>query len=91
MDPNSEVLVCPSNRDWSLTMDPAQVFPEDPGLGTPLLVEGPGGSAGTYYCAIEMGVCDCVEIPPEVYRWLDSQEVTDEIVAFWNEVEAISQ
>lgn len=79
------VLRCPRNSAWSLTLDPSQIFPDDPGAGAPLLVEGPDGLVGTYHCAIEMGVCDGVLLPPSVYDWLDSQAVSDTVVGFWNE------
>lgn len=78
------VLHCPHNREWALTLDPSQIFPDDPGQGAPLLVEGPDGIYGTYYCAIEMGECGGEIVPESVYAWLDSQEVTDTIVGFWN-------
>lgn len=88
MASNSEtVLVCPRDNRWRLVMDPAQVFPDDPGNGTPLLLEGPGNLSGTYDCAIQTGECDGQPVPSLVYHWLDSEDVTNAIVEFWNSVE----
>lgn len=77
-------LCCPGDSRWKLLMDPQQIFHDEPGNGTPLLLEGPNDISGTYYCAIEMGECGGEVVPESVYAWLDSQEVTDTIVGFWN-------
>ena len=68
---------------WRLVLDPSEVFPSDPGRGTPAMVESPdGGCASTYWAAMDTGealACaypwvDC-EIPGVVIRWLDSAPV----------------
>jgi hypothetical protein len=61
-----------------LTLDSDEIFPDDPGQGTPAMVRYGGGDA-TYYCAIGEGVVTdgrCVDIPlnDTQLRWLEAQE-----------------
>jgi hypothetical protein len=49
-----------------------QVFPNDPGAGTPALVWVDGNS-GTYWCVCDTGeLLDGPELTPRELRWLDS-------------------
>ncbi|RDJ35021.1 MAG: hypothetical protein DWQ19_09305 [Crenarchaeota archaeon] len=61
-----------------LILDQAQVFPDDPGAGTPAMVKY-RNNYSTYWCCINEGVCDEVELPQEVMDWLDSEAVENEI------------
>lgn len=62
----------------TLELDPAQVFPDDPGAGTPALVRY-RGHTGTYWCCINECECDGVELPQDVVDWLNSDAVSDEV------------
>lgn len=57
---------------WRLEADRAQVFPDNPGEGTPLLVIAPNGETGTLSCCLGEGEVsgDGQEIPERVYAWL---------------------
>ncbi len=69
-------ISCPSDRRFRLVMDDAQIFKDDPGQGTPLMVYGPKDSSATFTCALCEGELDgYTEIPANVQRWLD--EVSD--------------
>lgn len=61
---------------WKLEADREQVFPDDPGNGTPLLVIAPNGETGTLQCCLGEGEVsgDGQEIPEKVYRWLEKME-----------------
>lgn len=71
-------------RSLRVELDRSQVFPDDPGNGTPALVFGPGCSS-TYWCAIGEGELlrdkgDGVYVLTESqFNWLESieQEITD--------------
>lgn len=64
-----------------LVLDPTQIFPADPGQGTPAMVYYKGGSA-TYWCATGEGEVDAhdryIELPPAVRDWLDEQNAVVE-------------
>lgn len=76
-------LTCPSDSRYRLELDPTQVFPDDPGQGTPAMVYGPRDSSGTYQAATSYGELACgptVEpLPASVQRWLDSDAIVDAI------------
>jgi hypothetical protein len=61
---------CPVDARYRLILDPAEYFADDPGQGTPALVEGPQDTSGTYFCALETGEVDGRVVPLNVYRWL---------------------
>lgn len=63
-----------AGRTWTLKCDTSEVFPDDPGNGTPLMVYAPNGETGTLYCTPGEGVIsgDEQEVPEPVMRWLDS-------------------
>lgn len=59
----------------TLELDSNQIFPNDPGQGTPALVVWPNGNTGTFYCVTAEG--ENVEgdrLTDEQARWLNSQE-----------------
>lgn len=60
---------------YRLVLDSAEVFPDDPGAGTPALVYCPRGRASTYFCAIDTGEVDGFDVPDEVHAWLLSDRV----------------
>jgi hypothetical protein len=70
-------------RGYTLTLDPREVDLKEPGNGTPAMVNAPfGHGSATYGCATSEGEVTTdrggtVQIPPDVLRWLDSQEVAD--------------
>jgi hypothetical protein len=58
-----------------IELDAAQIFPSNPGNGTPAMVYRNGYSA-TFFCAMDTGELDCgtVELSDTECRWLNSQE-----------------
>lgn len=68
---------------YKLVVDTSQVYPEDPGAGTPALVHAPGGRhTGTMFCVIDAGECDGMPVPEAVRRALeDLWEQVDELLA----------
>jgi len=78
-------------RDVELVLDPAQIYPEDPGQGTPAMVYYKGGSA-TFSCAANEGeVLDqwgfTIELPKEAVGWLQTigQDLEDDMYNSWDE------
>ena len=69
---NIEVL---KFRGWTLTLDKSEVIADDPGAGTPAMVESPNGVTGSYFCAIGTGELGCgdEQIPSAVLAWLNKQ------------------
>ena len=65
---------------YKIVFDSTEIFPDDPGNGTPLMVYGPRGSSATYQCAMDTGEIEndrlTQEIPAHVHRWLVGLEVT---------------
>jgi len=61
-----------------LVLDPAEVFPDDPGQGTPALVEYKGGTA-TFWCAQGEGYVDSrngdIPLTEAQSQWLHSDEI----------------
>ena len=84
-------LTCPADRRFTLVMDPTEIFPDDPGNGTPLMVYGPRGASGTFDCALNTGELSCgdrdLDLPQDVLNWLASDAVDAAIAAFWEENE----
>lgn len=74
----SKLLVGPGGL--RLVLDTTQVFPDDPGAGTPAMVylSKPHASA-TFWCAVDTGECDDVRLSDTQCRWLQEQydEVND--------------
>jgi hypothetical protein len=66
-----------------LVLDPAQVFSDDPGAGTPAMIYYRGGAA-TFWCAQGEGRVDAdragfIRLPKQVRDWLDSQDVQEAV------------
>lgn len=62
---------------YKLVLDSEQIFPDDPGQGTPAMVYGPKDKlTATYWCAADTGELDCgsAEIPDNVMKWLHSMD-----------------
>lgn len=61
-----------------ITLDPEQIFPNDPGQGTPVIVEmtkGEGkGSTGTWNCVQGEGEIDGFPITDDQRKWLNEVE-----------------
>jgi len=65
----------------TVILDPKEIVPNDPGQGTPAMVNYRGMSA-TYTCAVNAGEVEyqgrTVELPQDVIEWLDElQEFVD--------------
>ncbi len=69
-------------RGIKLHLDPAQVFPNDPGAGSPALVEY-RKSFGSYTCATCEGYCDSQPVPQECIDWLNSPEIDALVEGLW--------
>lgn len=59
----------------TLVLDSAEIFPDDPGQGTPAMVY-LGRNSATYGCAVHFGELDCgeKELSATQVNWLDAQE-----------------
>ena len=64
---------------WTILADRREVFPQDPGQGTPLMVYGPKHkSSGTLTRVLDTGEADTArgrleQVPPQVMAWLEDQ------------------
>ena len=71
--------------NWTLVLDSSEVFPDDPGAGTPAMVYGPKRYQATYWFALNEGLLwwngsggnhgdseGDLLIPVVVLKWLDS-------------------
>lgn len=81
----------PLGRGWSVALRRDEVYPDDPGNGTPAMVCGPFGKSATFWCAADTGEAtdnrgETFDIPFSVQRAID--RATDEVNAY---VEAITQ
>jgi hypothetical protein len=58
----------------SITLDASEIFPNDPGAGTPAMVECRGHTA-TYWCALDTGELGCGDylLSDAQCRWLHDQ------------------
>jgi len=69
-----------------LVLDSAQIFPDDPGQGTPAMVH-VGDECGTYGAAADTGELICgksnfFELSGAQLRWLQSEEIESAVDAF---------
>ena len=55
-----------------IVLDSRQVFPDDPGAGTPALVH-VGKNTATYWCALDTKEVDYHDLDNAQYRWLYNQ------------------
>lgn len=74
------VAYCPYDPRYYLVLDPAEIYPADPGNGIPVMVyfdfAGTHHASATYGCAIGEGElmrsdCGTWALPSEVYKWLE--------------------
>ena len=70
-----------------LVLDRTQVFPDNPGEGTPALVVAPfGRGTSTYDCAADTGEVEgsdgVTPLTRKQCEWLNSKSVADEVEAF---------
>lgn len=64
-----------------VSLDRSQVFPKDPGMGTPAMVYLPfGKGSATYYCAADTGEVEDEPLTPRQGQWLN--DIADEVYAF---------
>lgn len=67
-------LTCPHDSRYRIVMDASEIFPDDPGNGTPIMVYGPSSTSATYLCALDTGELEGMfSIPERVYNWLDNR------------------
>lgn len=71
-------------------LDESEVFPDDPGNGTPALVIAPfGRGTATYDCACDNGEVDgpsgITPLSRAQCEWLNSREVVDTVEKFYTE------
>lgn len=68
----------------TLVLDSAEIFPDDPGQGTPAMVHTPEGGDGTFWAALGEGELICgpepVQLTLSQSNWLEQQE--DTVAAF---------
>jgi len=58
-----------------LILDSSEIFPNDPGQGTPAIVELTNGDTATYNCAVGEGETnDGTPLTLEQVEWLNSKE-----------------
>ena len=56
-------------------LDASEVYPDDPGNGTPAMVHLPfGRGQATYWCACGEGDIEGTELTQEQFEWLESLE-----------------
>lgn len=69
---------------WTLELDSDEIFPEDPGQGTPAMVYSEDRNcSGTYWCVCETGEIDCqYPVPSRVMKWLNSEQVESIVEEF---------
>lgn len=70
-----------------LVLDSSEIFPEDPGNGTPAIVEYQGGTS-TLNCALGTSAVHHhrdgdIDLPPDALEWLGSQAVDAEVEAMY--------
>lgn len=68
-----------------IVLDSAQIFPDDPGNGTPAIVE-LGRASGTYWCAADTGelICGSEERTLTITQlnWLQAEEQENAVAEF---------
>jgi hypothetical protein len=80
-----------AGQTWRLEADREQVFPDDPGMGTPLLIYAPSGQTSTLYCTLGEGViCGDYdeEVPSPVYDWLVKLQYEAEAWVYSKEIQS---
>lgn len=69
-------------RGVRLHLDSNEIYPDDPGAGTPAMVEFKR-SWGSLNCAESEGEVDGRPLPEDVLEWLESDEVQNEVDAMY--------
>lgn len=71
-----------------IKLDSSQVFPDDPGQGTPAMVS-VGRHCATYACAVDTGELDCGEFELSITQlnWLQSERVEHIVSTFLENAE----
>lgn len=66
-------------------VDSNEVYPEDPGNGTPVMVSAPGGHSATIGCALGEGEVEGYQLSQQESDWLQEQsDRADRALApFW--------
>jgi hypothetical protein len=54
-----------------LELDAAEVYPNNPGMGTPALLTLPSGETGTFNCAYEIGEAGGKALTQDQSTWLE--------------------
>lgn len=75
---------------FHIVLDSDEIFPDDPGNGTPAMVYANAGKwNSTYWCAEDTGemtvsgsVFDTVDIPQRALDWLRSEKIMDAVNDF---------
>lgn len=72
-----ERIESPNDSRYYVELDSDQVYPDDPGNGTPAMVYGPGGVSATLWCAADtgelLGGSETHDIPQRVLDWLQAE------------------
>lgn len=59
----------------TLVLDSDEIFPDDPGQGTPAVLY-IGKQSATYWCAMDTGAVDEATLTDAEWQWLDRQSAT---------------
>lgn len=85
---NKQILKGPQGA--TLTLDPNEIHPEDPGAGTPAIIEWKGCTA-TYECGRATGEVDdwdtTRQLPQRVLNWLNSEEIESAVDKMFDDYE----
>ena len=75
---DTKTLTCPHAPIWRIELDRCEVFPDDPGAGTPAMLYGPRDSSATFFCALDTeeisNDAECIDIPRLVLDWMSAEE-----------------
>lgn len=72
----------------TLELDKNEVFPEDPGQGTPAMIylykNNRLIASGTFDCVLDTGMVEDEKLTKKEINWLDSQsDLVNEIISQW--------
>lgn len=74
------MLTLYSKYNIKIELDETEIFPYNPGDGTPCMVIHDKGDTGTYWCCLDTGFVDDMELNPKQMQWLVEQK---DIVEDW--------
>lgn len=67
-----------------LELDQTEVYPDDPGQGTPALVILKTGQTATFWCADEQGEVDGIPLSNQQKEWLHGkEELVNQLIHEW--------